>query len=173
MTKAEHDRLDALQAAQSLAALTADLGDDQAAASATEQFLSGLLASAQADPARGGASVIGGLADQVKQARDNVASLASSGGSGITQNASADLQAQIDRANRRADIAEASSRISSQALSVFQGAGDIGMGRVVINQTNQMLHPADPRVLATIADASVAGMAQQASRTSPRTLLGL
>jgi TP901 family phage tail tape measure protein len=170
LSAAEVAQLDKLQAAQSLAGLTADLGDDQATAAATEQFLTGMLAAALADPSRGGASVIGALADQVKTARDNVASLTSGGGGGGAVNQSADLQAQIDRANRERDIAQSDARTANLGLSVFQGAGDIGSG---FTQNNYMLHPADPRVLATIAGASVAGMSQQASRTSPRTNLGL
>jgi TP901 family phage tail tape measure protein len=168
LTKEERDQLDRLQADQSLAALTAGLGDDQAAAQATEQFLTNLLGAAIADPSRGGASVIGDLADQVKQARDNVASLTA--GSGSTQNDNADLQAQINRANQRADTAENDARIANLGLKVFQGAGDIGSG---FTQNNYMLHPSDPSVLATIGSASVAGMSQQAARQSPRTNLGL
>jgi TP901 family phage tail tape measure protein len=167
LTKEERDQLDRLQADQSLASLTAGLGDDQAAAVATEQFLSNILASAM-DGSRGGASVIGDLADQVKQARDNVASLA--GGSGSTQNDSADLQAQINRAITERDVALNDARIANLGLSVFQGAGDIGSGT---HFTINTLHPGDSRTLAAIAGASVAGMADQASRISPRTNLGL
>lgn len=121
------------------------------------------------DPSRGGASVIGDLADQVKQARDNVASFAAAGGAG-TQNQSADLQAQIDQANRRADFAESAARVNAQALSVFQGAGDIGSGASITINT---LHPGDPRTLAAIAGAAVGGMSQQPSVTSSRTTLGI
>ena len=166
----ERKQLDRLQADQSLAALTEGLGDDQAAASATEQFLTGLLAAAQADPSRGGSSVIGDLADQVKQARDNVASFAGSGAGSSTQNDSADLQAQINRERTLRETAENSARIANLGLSVFQGAGDIGSGTHITVNT---LHPGDARTLAAIGDAATAGMSQQASRTSPRTFLGL
>lgn len=172
MTAAEKKHLDELKAAQSLASLTVGLDDDQAAAVATEQFLTGLLGAALSDQSRGGASVIADLADQVKQARDNVASFAA-GGTGST-NSDPDLQAQLDQQRTRAETAERDAQISARALSVFQASGDLGFGpRVVVNQTNQMLHPADPQVLSTIAGSAVAGMSQQAFVTSPRTNLGL
>lgn len=172
LTPDEEKTLSQLKATQALAALTPDLGDDQAAAGAIEQFLTGLLNAAVTDPSRGGPDVIASLAGQVKQARDDVASFTGSGGS--TPNSNPDLQAQLDQANTRADIAERNAQISAQALTVFQGAGDLGIGpRVVVNQTNQMLHPADPQVLAALAGASVAGMSQQPAITTPRTILGI
>lgn len=169
MTDAERAALEGLEAQQSLAALTADLGDDQAAASGIEQFLSGILGAVQSDPARGGAGAVRDIADRLKQARDNVASF-TGGGAG---NESADLQAQIEQQRRRADVAERSSEINAKALTVFQGAGDIGQARIVVNQNVNTLHPGDPQTLAAIADAAVGGISQQASRTSPRTDLGL
>jgi TP901 family phage tail tape measure protein len=169
LTKDEKKRLDQLQANQSLAALTPELADDQAAAKATEQYLTGLLGAALSDPARGGASVIGALADQVKQARDNVASF-TSGGAGGSVNDNQDVQAQIQQANARADAAERAAQVSSLALSVFQGAGDIGTAPMI--QNNYMLHPADPGVLRAIGDASVAGMSLQPYVTSTRSTVG-
>ncbi|HET6502100.1 MAG TPA: phage tail tape measure protein [Amycolatopsis sp.] len=171
MTVAERQRFEELKRDQSLAALTVGLDDDQAAAGAVEQFLTSILGAALSDPSRGGAAVIGDLADQVKQARDNVASFTSGGGGAANDNQ--DLQAQIEQQRTRADTAERNAQISSLALSVFQGAGDIGMGRPQLTQNNYMLHPSDPQVLATIAGASVAGMSQQPFVTSSRTNLGL
>lgn len=166
MTDAERERLTGLQAQQSLAALTAGLEDDKAAAGGIEAFLTGILGAVQSDPSRGGANAVRDIADQLAQARSNVASFTSGGASA---NDNADLQAQLDQSREQTRIAQRTSEIDSRALSVFQGAGDIGQARIVINT----LHPGDPQTLAAIADASVAGISQQASVTSPRTFLGI
>lgn len=166
MTDAERATLLGIEAQQSLAALTAGTDDDQASASGKLAFLTGILASVQNDPSRGGSSSIRDIADQVKQARDNVASFA--GGSAGNDNA--DLQAQLEQQRTRADVATRSAQVSDRALGVFQGAGDIGMGPSITINT---LHPGDPRTLAAIAGAAVGGMSQQAFVTSPRTNLGL
>jgi TP901 family phage tail tape measure protein len=166
MTDAEASYLRDLQAQQSLASLTTGLEDDKDAAGGIEAFLTGMLSAVQNDPARGGSASVRDIADQLKQARDNVASFSTAG---TATNDNADLQAQLEQQRTRADTAERSQQISDRALSVFQGAGDIGSARIVINT----LHPGDSRTLAAIADASVAGMSQQGSISSPRTYLGI
>lgn len=169
MTDAERARYGALQAQQSLAALTAGLGDDQAAAQNIETFLSTVLGEVLADPDnRGGSAAVSSVADALKQARDNVASFSSSG----SQNADADLQAQLDQQRTRADAAERNAQINAQALSVFQGAGDIGQGPTMV-QNIYTMHPGDPRTNAIVADSAASGFSQQAARTTPRTNLGL
>ncbi len=117
------------------------------------------------DPSRGGSASVRDIADQLRQARDNVSSFT---GGGAT-NANPDVQAQLDQERARRETAERSAQISERALSVFSGAGDIGQARIIVNT----LHPGDSRTLAAIAEASNAGNDQQPSVTSPRTFLGL
>ncbi len=167
MTDEERARLADLQAGQSLAALTAGTGDDQAAATGIEGFLSGILGAVMSDPSRGGSASVRDIADQLRQARDNVSSFT---GGGAT-NANPDVQAQLDQERARRETAERSAQISERALSVFSGAGDIGQARIV--QNVYTLLPGDSRTLAAVADASNAGNDQQPSVTSPRTFLGL
>ena len=167
MTDEERAGLAGIEARGALAALTEDLSDDRDAAGQKMGFFENILRAVQADPARGGATAIRDIADQLKQARDNVASF-----SGGSQNDNADLQAQLDQAREEVRIAQRESQINSQALSVFQGWNG-GQPQVVVNQTNQMLTPSDPGVLMKVGNAAVAGMSYQASRTSPRQNLGL
>jgi hypothetical protein len=164
MTDAERETLAGLQAQQALAALTAGTDDDKAAAGGIESFFTGILAAVQGDPARGGAAAVRDIAQQLAQARDNVASFT---GGGV--NANADLQAQLDQAKEQARVAIREGEINRLGLATFQGAGDIGQAQIVI----QTLHPGDPRTLAAIAEASNAGNSQQAAVTSPRTFLGI
>jgi hypothetical protein len=81
-----------------------------------------------------------------------------------------DAQAQIDQANARADAAVLENKVNAAALAAFGAPGDIGTGGrnaygaasgVTVIQTNQMLHPADPKVLAAIAGAATAGIGAQ------------
>lgn len=163
----ERKRLEGLQAAQALASLTAPLDDDKAAATATEQFLTQMLGAAISDPNRGGPAAIRDLADQVKQARDNVASFAGGG----TSNDNADVQAQLEQEREAHRVTRRESEINRLGLATFQGAGDIGMGgpRIVI----QTLHPGDPATLRAIGDAATAGIGLQPAVGSSRTSLGL
>ncbi len=117
MTDAERRALEGLQAQQSLAALTAGTEDDRAAAGGIEGFLSGILAAAQSDPARGGVSAVRDIADQLAQARSNVASFAGGGG-----NANVDLQAQLDQERVRRENG-CTNRCSGQAGCVRPTAG--------------------------------------------------
>jgi TP901 family phage tail tape measure protein len=168
MTEQERATLEGLEAAQSLAALTAGTEDDRAAAVATEGFLTGILGAVQRDPSRGGAAAIRDVADRVAQARSNVASFA---GGAATSNENADVQAQLEQAREVARVAQRESDINRLGLATFKGAGDIGMGgpRIIINT----LHPGDPATLRAIGDAAVGGMSLQGSVSSPRTNLGL
>ena len=172
LSKAEQQRLAELQRDQSLAALTQGLGDDEATAGATLGFLEQMLSAAQADPARGGASAVRDLADQVKQARDNVASFAGGGSAG---NDNADLAAQLAQRDEQLRVAKRESEINARSLSVFQGTGDLGSAawRPGITQNIYTLHPGDPATQRAISDAAVSGMDQQASRQSPRSDPGL
>ena len=169
LTQAERDRRDQIDAAVALAAVLTptDLSDDTQAARDKVSFYESLLGSAIADPSRGGASVIAALADQVKSARGDLASLTTGGAT----NSNPDLQAQIDQQRARADAAERDRDVNAQALAVFKGAGDIGGPGFV--QNNYMLTPSDPRVLQTVGDAAAAGFALQPYTQSPRKPVGI
>ncbi len=171
LTEQERARLTQLQADQSLASLTAGLADDESTAGATLSFLETMLGAAQADPSRGGAAAVRDLADQVKQARDNVASFTAGAGS---SNENADVAAQLAQRDEQLRTAQREAEINARALSTFQGAGDIGSsGWRPITQNIYTLHPGDPATQRAIGDAAVSGMSYQASRPSPRTDLGL
>lgn len=166
MTDEERNQLAALQAGVSLAALTPGTDDDKTAAQGLEGFLTGALQRAQADPSRGGAASVRDIADQLKSARDNVASF-----SGAGANDNADLQAQLEQARTATSVALRNSEIDSRALSVYQGWS--AQQQPAIVQNNYMLHPGSPEVQTAVAEAAVAGMSYQANRQSPRTNSGL
>lgn len=165
MSKAEQDTLAGLQAAQSLASLTADLGDDQAAAVATAGFLGNILQAVIADPSRGGAAAIRDVADQVKQARDNVASFAGGGASG---NENADVAAQLAQRDEQLRVSRRDEQIASRALGVFQGFNGSGL-----TQNIYTLHPGDPATLRAVGDAAAGGFNLQPFVSSPRQTTGL
>jgi TP901 family phage tail tape measure protein len=177
MTDAEAARLKEVKKEIALAALTPDLADDKHGAEDLVNFLTNVLGEAQAQPgARGGDEVIASLAEQLKTARDNVTSLTSGG----AQNENADLQAQINQANERAEVAKKEAQISNQALAVFGGSGDIGAGGknaqqaaagVVIHVNT--LHPGDPATLSAIGAAATAGIGLQGSRRAVRERFGI
>ena len=178
MTAAERAEGKRIERDIALAALTPDLGDDTSKAQELVTFLSRVLGETEAEPgARGGDQGIKQVAEALKSAQNNVASLTS--GSGTNENS--DVQAQIDQANQRAEAAKTQAQTAERALEVFGGSGDIGAGGpnaaqaaagIVINQTNQMMHPADPSVLLELGKASVAGMGLQGNRQSPRLQVG-
>jgi TP901 family phage tail tape measure protein len=169
LTDAEQQRLDQLHANVSLASLTPDTADDQSAAQELQSFLAGVLQEVQADTtgARGGAASVADIADQLKQAQDNVASFTSAASANSDQN----LQAQLDQANTALAVSEREAQINAQALTVFKGWN--AQQQPAPNITIQTLHPGDPATLSAIAEASVAGMSLQAYQPSPRTVLGL
>jgi TP901 family phage tail tape measure protein len=169
MTAAERARLQDLDAASSLAALTTSLDDDRQAARERVGFLEGILAAVQTDPARGGSASIREIADLVKTARDNLDSL--TGGSQTNDNA--DLQARFEQERTGRINAERDRDINAGALRVFGGSGDIGAGgvnaaaaasgpQIVINT----LHPGDPATLNAIGLAATAGIGLQGLRQS-------
>lgn len=161
---AERARLGALDRDVALAALTVGLEDDTAAATAREQFLSGLLT--QAVGAGRSDAVVTELAEAVASARSNVQSLTGQG-----SNDNQDLQAQIEQQRARADREAENNRINASALSAFVRSGDIGFGR---NQsiTVNTLHPGDPRVMEAIAGAAASGFGYQRPVESPRLSVG-
>lgn len=161
MLASEKASLDQLQMAQALAGLTPDLADDQATARATQGFLEGLLGAAMRDPARGGPSVIRDLAEQVKQARDNVASFAP--GAVAAGNDNADVVAQLAQRDEQLRVSQRNEQIAAQSLGVFRG----------FTQNNYMMHPGSPEVMRDLADATVGGIGLQPSVTSPRSATGL
>ncbi len=169
MTDAERAKLATLDRDVSLAALTSGLGDDESAAKSRLGFLEGILGAVQSSPARGGDSVIRDIADQVKQARDNVASF--TGGTAAGLNESGDLQAQIAQRDEQLRVARRESEINARALATFQGAGDIGMGGRVV-QNIYTLHPGDPATLRAVGDAATAGQSLQPYVTSTRSTVG-
>ncbi|MGH2878955.1 MAG: phage tail tape measure protein [Solirubrobacteraceae bacterium] len=178
MTDAEAARLKEINKNIALAALTPDLGDDKTRAQELVSFLETVLGEDQAEPAaRGGDETITNIADQLKTARGNLESLS---GSGTNENA--DLQAQINQANERAEVAQKTAQIAEQALAVFGGSGDIGAGGanaaqaaagVVVHQTVNTLHPGDPATLTAIGNAATAGMGMQGSRRAVRERPGI
>jgi TP901 family phage tail tape measure protein len=175
MTDDEVKRLKSLEASVALAALTPDLGDDKTAATQLVSFLETVLGEAKADPgARGGDETIKSLADSVKTARSNLASLS---GSGTNENA--DLQAQINQKNQQVEVAQRQAQIAEGALAVFGGSGDIGSGGVNAARaaaapsiTINTLHPGDPATLTAIGNAATAGIGLQGSRRAVRQQVG-
>ncbi len=173
MTDAEAAQLRSIEAGISLAALTPGTGDDKAAAGGLVGFLEGILGEVQREPAaRGGDATIKSIADSIKTARSNLDSLSG----GTAQNENPDLQAQLNQANERAELATRTAKIAEGALAVFGGSGDIGAGgpnaRASVIQNNYMLHPSDPAVLMTIGNAATAGIGLQGSRRAVRQQVG-
>lgn len=167
LTTEQQKRLDGIEAAVALASLTEPLSDDQAALGDLVSFRESVLAGLQGSGAP--SSLIAEAANDVKSARDELAALTSGGSSG---GPSADLQAQVDQANRRAQIAEDTARIATKSLATLRGAGDLGLGGGVV-QNIYSLHPADPRTLDLIRNATVGAIDQGTSRQAPRQEVGL
>jgi TP901 family phage tail tape measure protein len=165
--KDEQDRLDAIEAAISLDQVNTpeDTTDDVADTKQLVSFWEGVLGRLQASGAPN--DFIKEAADSVISARNDLKSLTDSGGATGT---SPDLQAQLDQANRRADVAEADARISSKALEVFGSAGDLGFGGLQINVST--LHPGTPEMYDAIGAAATRGQDLRTSRTSPRVKVG-
>lgn len=149
-----------------LAALTPELGDDEAAGGELVQFLEGALASAQSRHAPPEAVIE--LANQLKTARSNLETLTT----GTTE---ADVQARLTQAEERAEVAERTANIASQAMEVLGNANNIGAPsspQVVVNQTNQMLHPGSPGVASALASAVTTGIGYQHPRPATRIQVG-
>lgn len=158
LTKDESTRLEAAETLASQAALTDGLDDDKSALGSIQSIreaIYGRVVSAHAPN-----SVIKDAADQLKQARDDVANL--------TSTVSPDQQAVIDQANARADASAKDAAANSAALQAFTGAGDIGSGGrnaweaaggITVNNNIQTLHPADPAMMSGIAGVTMAGIA--------------
>jgi TP901 family phage tail tape measure protein len=174
-TAAERAEQKRIEAGVALAALTPDLGDDKAAAQQLVDFFGRVLGEVQAEPgARGGDESIRNIADSLKTAQNNLASLS---GSGTNENA--DLQAQITQANERAEAQKLRADTNERALQVFGGAGDIGAGgsnaaKAAAGATVNVytLHPGDPATLRAIGAAATAGIGLQGSRQAPRVQVG-
>lgn len=174
MTPAEVAEEKRIERDIALAGLTPDLADDQAAGGQLVAFLERVLGEVQAEPGvRGGDEAIKNVADQLKTARSNLASLSAS--------ESSDAQAQLTQEKERRETAERTSQIAEGALAVFSGSGDIGAGARSayaaagaphIVQNNYMLHPSDPSVLHTIGRAATAGIGYQGARRPVRVAVG-
>ncbi len=165
LTDAERARRVELDRDVSLAALTENLDDDKAAAAAVRDFFAGGLAAAAS---RGvGAAGVRDLADSLKTARDNVASLTT----GTAVNDDADVQAQVDQQRTRAERAEAEVRLAGQIQRTFSGPGDIGSGSAVTLNINT-LHPGSPAVASALAAAAAAGFGYQNPRAATRERVG-
>lgn len=177
MTSAEVAEGKRIEKDIALAALTSGLEDDKKSAQELVSFLEHVLGETEAEPGpRGGDESIKNIADALKTAQNNLASLS---GSGTNENA--DLQAQVEQANQKADTAKQEAQIANRALEVFGGSGDIGSGgpnaaraagQPSMVQNNYMLHPSDPQVLATIGAAATAGIGYQGSRRAVRSQVG-
>lgn len=172
-TKAEQDRLDDLDAKAALAALTDDANvDDIAVATELERFLTGVLASAQADPAkRGGSRSIAEAARALGSARATLAELTR------PPDKTADQQAELEQLRTNLATARQEAAISAAWAQTAGGPGDIGAGGgsargTVININQNNLHPGDPKTLRAIGDAASAGIGYQGFRDTPRAALG-
>lgn len=73
------------------------------------------------------------------------------------------LQAQLDQANRRAEVAQAGQTAAAQFIRTALGPGDLGAGARsawgAIQINVQSLHPGDPNVLRQIGDAVTRALA--------------
>lgn len=176
LTDAEKTRLGEINKGIALAALTETLEDDKTAAGDLVTFLQGVLDQAVGGQRPADDSFITDIAGQLKQAKDNVASLTGNG-----TNTNQDVQAQIDQAREQARVATESARINAQALAVFAGTGDIGTGGVnalaaarsaptVVNNYNM---PGAPHVLRAIGDAATQGQSMQPYIKSSVERLGI
>lgn len=171
LSGAQQQTLKQIEESISLASLTPGLADDTSAAQQLVSFLEGALAGAEQQ--HRGPEAIKELADQVANARSNLASLTGGGGS----NENADTQAQIEQANQRAEAAQQNAQVAERALSVFAGSGDIGSGGrnavgSVINNNFSVMHMGTPAVQAQMAQMVVSGIDYQRGRPSPRVRVG-
>jgi TP901 family phage tail tape measure protein len=175
LTDDQQKQLDDIEAAISLDQVNTpdDTTDDVRDTKSLVGFWEGILANLQSSGAP--SSLIKEAADDVLSARNDLKSLTDIVGPNGT---SPDLQAQLDQANRRADVATETARIATGALDVFSGAGDLGFGpgfasgRGVHIEVNT-LHPGDPRTLDAIGRAATAGQSLRTTRQSPRVRVGL
>ncbi len=161
----------------SLAGLTATLEDDKAAAGKKKDDLQTILNSLLSGAQPSDDELVSSVADMLKSAKDNYASLTTGG-----TNSDADTQAQIDQANERTRVANESARLNAQALAVFSGSGDIGTGgpnalaaaggspNVTINYSS--LVPAGPQDAARAAGWIAGGFGYQGGIPSTRTTVG-
>lgn len=172
LTPAQEKERKALEAGVALAALTPGLGDDTSAAQQLVSFFETALSTAQSRGA--GPDVITELAGDVKTARSNLESLTSPS-SGAT-NENADVQAQLNQANERAENEKRRANIAEGALGVLNGPGDIGQGganaAAAVVQNIYTLHPGDPATQRAIAEAAAGGFGYQRGRPSPRVRVG-
>lgn len=174
MTAAERSEQKRIERDIALAALTQDLGDDKAHAQELVSFLEKILGETKAEPdVRGGDEGITQIANALKTAQGNLASLS---GSGTNENS--DLQAQINQSKERAEVEKRRADIAEQSLAVFGGAGDIGAGgrnaAAAASQhfTINTLHPGDPQTLSAIGTAATAGIGLQGNRQAVRVQVG-
>jgi hypothetical protein len=171
LTDAQQARLDQISAAVALASLTDTLDDDKAALGSLVGFRQGVLNGLLPT---GNNALIAQAANDLKDARDQLASLTD------TSN-SPDLQAQLDQANARAAASAEEARANATALAVLGGPGDIGAGgrtafdvanRSPVQITVQTLHPGDPRTVQAIGAAAAAGFGYQGFRPTTRQKVG-
>jgi TP901 family phage tail tape measure protein len=166
LTDAQQGQLDDIEKAIALDTVNTptDTTDDIVDQGRLVSFWEGILGQLQADGAK--SSFITEAANNVRSARDQLTSLTSSGSK------DPDLQAQLDQANARAAASAESARISSKALEVFQGAGDIGLGPQTVIHV-QTLHPGDPATLSAIGAAAASGLDLRTTKSAPREVSGL
>jgi TP901 family phage tail tape measure protein len=171
MTDAERAVLAGITRDQALDALDPDLTKDKVDAQRRVDLLQAILNDALVNPARGGDATIADLAGQLKQAKDDVSSLAG----GTAANSNADLQAQVDQANERTRVATVSQQISDAALQAFQGfaAGGPGGLAPVVNVYQSNLVPGSSDVLRHVGNAAAAGFDVQGYRRPQTVKVGL
>lgn len=155
-----------------LAALTEDGNvDDLAVATLNENLSRQWLGAAQAEGR--GPDAIREFAERLKGAQDARKSLETA-----AADPSVDQQAVIDRQAGIIELANKNAQLNAQALAVFSGSGDLGLGganawRAAQPQiTINTLHPGTPEVMRAIGDAATSGMNLQNSIQSPRIAVG-
>lgn len=171
MTDEERKTLSDFERDKALATLTETLEDDKRVQGALVGFLEGILGHVGE---RGvSSSGIADLANRVKQERDNLESFST----GSSVNDDPDLQAKLDQERERNRVLSAESLFNKQALQVFGGAGDLGLGgpigRGATNFIIQSYVPPTPAEARRLADYTVGGMTYQPAVQSPREKVGI
>lgn len=168
-TTAEESTLSGIKDSLGLDALTASTADDIKDTGRLVEFLTGVLASAQANPGARAQGAIGDIAGQLKTAKDDLASLTKA------PDTTADTQALLDQSRTNERAANTAAATNAAILAAYTSSGDIAAGGsdayraaggVTVNV--HTLHPGDPSTLRAIGDAATAGIGLQAPTTSPR-----
>lgn len=162
-TQGEQTRLEEIEAAISVAALTQGTQDDLGAQQIKEQFLAPLLAAAQASggAGRGGPSAISEIATELKGARDTIAELTRA------PELTADQQATAEQSYQRGLAEGRGASIDRLVNATLGGAGAAGL---TVNFNSLTASPNEAR---KAADVIVGGLSFQGGRPSSTERLGV